>query len=104
MPIKLTEAMRGSESMRKYIARREDMALLLDTIAVELENYDEEVKDAWAARRSRGFDYGYAGTAAKIRSDLMDVLTSLILKRFGNSESTAKTFIEEYLEDSKEGG
>ncbi|MGE3109728.1 MAG: hypothetical protein AB7G11_13170 [Phycisphaerales bacterium] len=53
-----------------YVARRNDIARLLDVLAMELDKHDERAK-------ADPTNWGITGNLGKVRSDLMDTVAFL---------------------------
>ena len=69
-----------------YAARRNDIARLLDVLDMELANHDAGTKAAPA-------DWGFPGSLAKVRSDLINAVAFL-----SNMDPEA---VEAFLEDAE---
>ncbi|MBX3384171.1 MAG: hypothetical protein KF864_11755 [Phycisphaeraceae bacterium] len=69
-----------------YAARRNDIARLLDVLAMELDKHDERAKDDPR-------NWGLPGNLGKVRSDLIDVV--------GFISGMERERIEEFLRDAE---
>ena len=81
----------GQTAAERYADHQKDIAVLVDCIQMEL---DEHAKSA--ARKPN--DWGFAGDLGRIRETMKDVLKSLLIGRYGWSETEAARFIEDHLE------
>jgi len=84
----------GQTATEAYAERRADIGALLDLVGEELRVHAEA-----AAKKPK--DWGYAGDLGRIREAVKGVLESLLIGRYGWSETEASRFIEDHLEEMR---
>jgi len=79
----------------RYADQRHDVAILMDCIQTEL--------DAHARRAAaKPTDWDFVGDMGRIRAAMRDILQTLLIGRYGWSETEAARFVTDYLEAKRE--